>query len=68
MIKLTLTAKNDKFVVKKTQILSIYTKTVSLIISEIFDKIYVVPHSLILRVVFTPPTSTISGQKKEIFF
>ena len=68
MIKLTLTAKNDKFVVKKTQILSIYTKTVSLIISEIFDKIYVVPHSLILRVVSTPPTSTISGQKKEIFF
>ena len=51
-----------KFVVKKTLISSIYTKTVSSIIFEIFNKLYFA--SPILRVVFIPSTSTIANTKK----
>ena len=50
------------FVVKKTQISSVYTKTISSIISEIFNKICFTPPTL--RVVFTPSTSTIADKKK----
>ena len=46
----------------KTQISSIYTKTISSIISEIFNKICFTPPTL--RVVFTPLTSTMADKKK----
>ena len=58
-----------EFLVKKTLISSIYTKTVSSIISEIFDKIYSAPP--ISRVVFTPLTSKIAEKityESNIFF
>ena len=51
-----------RFVVKETLISSIYTKTVSSIIPEIFDKIY----SELPRVVFTPLTSTNADKKKRV--
>ena len=56
-----------EFLVKKTLISSIYTKTVSSIISEIFDKI----PPPISRVVFTPLTSKIAEKityESNIFF
>ena len=52
-----------KFTVKNQLFSPIYTKTVSLIISVIFDKICTFRDPT-LRVVFTPSTSTIANKKK----